>query len=292
MSYGTKSHLKSPTQAATNTSTVIQPKSLSLIDKYKDDRHFVTALARGLEVLACFRSGNRVLGNQDIAKRCNLSNSTVSRLTSTLVKMGYLMHDAPSGKYRLGMATLSLGMGMLAKLDVRQIARPFLQEIADFSQGVVSLGVRDRLSMLCIETCRSRSALTLQLDVGTRLPITTSSMGRAYLAEAGQAELDEVFERVSELDERSSHLIRQGIEQALKDYQELGCTCSFGEWQGDVNGIAVGLNLGENFPIMSINCGGPSFSLSPEFLLDEVRPRLLAMTQSLKESFGVTDFNF
>ena len=117
-------------------------------------------------------------------------------------------------------------------------------------------------------------------------------MGRAYLAEAGQAELDEVFERVSELDERSCHLIRQGIEQALKDYQELGCTCSFGEWQGDVNGIAVGLNLGENFPIMSINCGGPSFSLSPEFLLDEVRPRLLAMTQRLKESFGVTDFNF
>ena len=188
MTYDPKPLLQSSPLSLPATSTVTQPKSASLIDKYKDDRHFVTALARGLEVLACFRSGNRVLGNQDIAKRCNLSNSTVSRLTSTLVKMGYLMHDAPTGKYRLGMATLSLGMGMLAKLDVRQIARPYLQEIADFSQGVVSLGVRDRLSMLCIETCRSRSALTLQLDVGTRLPITTSSMGRAYLAEAGQVE--------------------------------------------------------------------------------------------------------
>lgn len=287
----TDSKTKSGMSSKSAISTVKQPKSGSLIEKYKDDRHFVTALARGLEVLACFRTGNRVLGNQDIAKRCNLSNSTVSRLTSTLVKMGYLMHDEPTGKYRLGMATLSLGVGMLAKLDIRQFARPYLQEIADFSQGMVSLGVRDRLSMLCIECCRSQSALTLSLDVGSRLPITTSSMGRAYLAVASRGEVEEVLERVNELDDRSSALITQGINKSIQDYHELGCTCSFGDWQHDVNGIAVGLNLGSSFPIMSINCGGPSSSLSPEFLLEEVRPRLLSMTQHLKDTFGATSFN-
>ncbi len=270
-----------------NQQTVMQPKDRSLIDKYKEDRQFVTALARGLEVLACFRSGNGVLGNQDIAKRCQLSNSTVSRLTSTLVKMGYLMHDEPTGKYRLGMATLALGAGMLAKLDVRQLARPYMQELADFCQGVVSLGVRDRLSMLYIESCRSSSVLTLSVDVGSRLPITTSSMGRAYLVEASATERQEIFDRVNELDERSSEAILQGFEQALKDYKELGCTCSFGDWQKDVNGISIGLNLGVNFPLMSINCGGPSSSLSPEFLLEEVRPRLLEMKQRLRETVGL-----
>ncbi len=270
-----------------NQQVVAQPKDRSLIDKYKEDRQFVTALARGLEVLACFRSGNGVLGNQDIAKRCRLSNSTVSRLTSTLVKMGYLMHDEPTGKYRLGMATLALGAGMLAKLDVRQLARPYMQELADFCQGVVSLGVRDRLSMLYIESCRSSSVLTLSVDVGSRLPITTSSMGRAYLVEASPNERQEIFDRVNELDERSSEAIRLGFEQALKDYKELGCTCSFGDWQKDVNGISIGLNLGINFPLMSINCGGPSSSLSQEFLLEEVRPRLLEMKQRLREAVGL-----
>lgn len=260
----------------------------SLIEKYKDDRHFVTALARGLEVLACFRSGSQVLGNQEIAKRCNLSKSTVSRLTSTLVKMGYLTHDELSGKYRLGMATLSLGMGMLAKLDIRQIARPFMQEVADFSHGMVSLGVRDRLSMLYIESCRSRSALILSMDVGSRMPIATSAMGRAYLAEAGRAEQDEIIERVSELDERSSKVIIQGIKRSLEEYKTLGCATSLGEWQEDVNGIAVGLTLGGHFPLMSIDCGGPSFSLSPEFLLNEVRPKLLEICQRMKESLGVS----
>lgn len=269
--------------------SITQPRNYSLIEKYKDDRHFVTALARGLEVLSCFRSGNGVLGNQDIAKRCNLSNSTVSRLTSTLVKMGYLMHDPATGKYRLGMATLALGVGMFSKLDVRQLARPYMQEIADYCQGVVSLGVRDRLSMLCIESCRSSAALTLALDVGSRLPITTSSMGRAYLAEAGKAEREEVFERVNELDEHSSEVIMSGLEKALKDYQELGCTCSFGEWKQGVNSIAIAINLGGIFPMMAINCGGPSSSLSADFLLNDVRPRLLEMKQRLQKTLGFAE---
>ncbi len=55
------------------------------------DRHFVTALARGLELLACFRHGDRMLGNQDLARRCGLPKSTVSRLTNTLTKLGYLV---------------------------------------------------------------------------------------------------------------------------------------------------------------------------------------------------------
>ena len=72
----------------------------------KQDRHFVTALSRGLDVLSCFRSGSRLLGNQDISERCSLPKSTVSRLTYTLTKLGYLHYVRESGKYRLGTATL------------------------------------------------------------------------------------------------------------------------------------------------------------------------------------------
>ena len=252
-------------------------RTVSLSERFKDDRHFVMALARGLDVLACFRSGSKMLGNQDIAQRCQLSKSTVSRLTATLVKMGYLMHDEETGKYRLGMATLSLGIGMLAQLDIRQIARPLMQELADFSQGMVTLGARDRLSMLYIENCRSRSALTLSMDVGSRIPLATTAMGRAYLAEADPNEVREITDRINELDDAS---------KAFVDYKNLGCTCSFGDWQENVNGIAVGLKLGGSFPIMAINCGGPSFNLSPEFLLNEVRPKLLDVAQRLRETLG------
>lgn len=259
---------------------------LSTHDHAKEDRHFVTALARGLEVLACFRSGNRVLGNQELALRCKLPKSTVSRLTSTLVKLGYLTHDEASGKYALGMATLSLGVGILAKLDIREVARPFMQALADSTQTMVSLGVRDRLSMLYIENCRSQSALTLSLDVGARIPIVTSSMGRAYLAVASRQEREEIIERLSELDAWSGNEILEGINRAISDHKNLGCTCSFGDWQKDVNGVAVGFQLSPAQPIMVLTCGAPSFSVSPEFLLNEARPMLLDVVRKITATMG------
>jgi len=257
------------------------------IARYKEnDRHFVAALARGLEVLACFRSGKRTLSNQEISLRSGLPKSTVSRLTSTLTRLGYLTTDERTGKYELGVATLALGVGMLAKRDIRQVAKPLMQEIADFSQGMVTLGVRDRLSMLYIENCRSKAALTLSMDVGSRIPIATSAMGRAYLVAAGDQERRQIIERVRELDTHMGNTIEQGLEQARLDHEQLGCTCSFGDWSPEVNGIAVGVSLGGHFPVMAINCGGPAFQLPPEFLLDEVRPLLLDAVQRLKSSVG------
>ncbi|MBK6631678.1 MAG: IclR family transcriptional regulator [Betaproteobacteria bacterium] len=260
------------------------PKVLPAPPKAKEDRHFVTALSRGLEVLGCFRSGDRLLGNIEIARRCGLPKSTVSRLTYTLTRIGYLHYDEESGKYRLGTATLALGSKMLARLDVRQLARPLMQDLADYSGAAVSLGTRDRLSMIYVEHCRSQSAITISLDVGSRIPLATTAMGRAYLAATSDGERHELMDRIRELDELAWPKIREGIEAGLEEYRQLGCCCSFGGWQKDVNAIAVAFRPGPGMPPMSINCGGPAFTLSSEFLLNEARPRLIELVRRIEES--------
>ena len=111
----------------------------------KEDRHFVTALARGLDVLSAFRSRDRMLGNQELARRCGLPKSTISRLTYTLVKHGYLEHteDASGAPgYKLVSAVLALGGAMIARMDMRALARPLMQDVADRSGDVI----RDVLS--------------------------------------------------------------------------------------------------------------------------------------------------
>ncbi|GAA5237006.1 IclR family transcriptional regulator [Verticiella sediminum] len=246
----------------------------------------MVALARGLSVLSCFRSGNRAMGNQELAERCGLPKSTVSRLTATLTRLGYLVHSRETGKYQLGMAALSLGSAMLARMDIRKTARPLMQELADFSGAMVALGVRDRLSMLYVECCRSAAALTLSLDVGSRIPLATSAIGRAWLAMAPSAERDDVYEQVRALDDVAWPRVRRGIETAQREYATYGVACSFGEWQSSVHGIARAFQPGNGMPLMAINCGGPAGSLSQAFLLDEVRPRLIALTQQL-EAVGV-----
>lgn len=251
----------------------------------KADRHFVTALARGLDVLSAFRSRDRMLGNQELARRCGLPKSTISRLTYTLTKQGYLEHadEAGGNGYRLGSAVLALGSAMLARMDVRQTARPLMQELADRSQAMVSLGMRDRLSMIYVENCRSESALTLSLDVGSRIPVATTAMGRAYLALCTEAQRETLMDRIRERHAAAWPKLRDGIERALAEYRQLGCCTSFGEWQKDVNAIAIAFHPPGGRSVMAINCGGPGFNLSPQFLLEQVRPQMIALANRLQE---------
>lgn len=252
----------------------------------KQDRHFVTALSRGLDVLSCFRSGSRLLGNQDISERCSLPKSTVSRLTYTLTKLGYLHYVRESGKYRLGTATLALGSAVLGRFDVRDLARPLMQELADSTGTSVALGARQRLSMVCIEVCKGNAVLSLNMEVGMRLPLATAAIGRAYLAVSNEAERDDLLEQIKELDHLSWPALKQGIEKALQAYTDQGVCSSFGEWQPDVNGIAVGFRPGNGLPPMAINCGAPAFKVSAEYLMNDVRPKLVELVRKIEEGLG------
>lgn len=255
-------------------------------DMGADDRHFVTALARGLDVLSAFRKGETWLSNADIAQRCGLPRSTVSRLTYTLTKLGYLHHVDEVGKYRLGGQTLALGSLALGGLSVREIARPAMSELARFSDASVALGVRDRLSMRYVECQRGSAAISLTLDVGARLSLGRSSIGRAYLAALTEAERAPLLEELQHYDRVAWPKLRAGIEKALDDHAKLGCCCSFGDWQESVSAIAVGFRPGGGLEPMAINCGAPSVVTSPRYLLDEVRPRLVEIARSLDGVMG------
>lgn len=262
------------------------PRGARRPPKPKEDRHFVTALARGLQVLASFQTRDRCLGNLEIAERCGLPKSTISRLTATLTKLSYLEQIEDNGKYRLGSATLALGSTMLARLDVRQVARPLMQRLATATRSSVSLGTRDRGSMIYIENCRGSAPITLSLDVGSRVPLVTTALGRAWLAAVSDTERRAVMEIAALRRPDTWPAVLAGIEQALEDHRTLGVTCSFGDWQPDVNGIACALRPGRGLPPMSISCGGPASSLSKDYLLSEARPLLIEIVAEIEAAVG------
>ena len=77
--------------------------------KVATDRSFVVALSRGLDVLRAFHPNDGLLGNQEIAARTNLPKPTVSRLTYTLTKLGYLTPVPRFENYQLAPSAMSLG---------------------------------------------------------------------------------------------------------------------------------------------------------------------------------------
>ena len=150
--------------------------------KAATDRNFVVALSRGLDVLRAFQPNDGLLGNQEIAARTNLPKPTVSRLTYTLTKLGYLTPVPRFEKYQLAPAAMALGYAALANLGVRHLSEPYREQMMRETGGAVAIGGRDRLSMVYFGQSRDGLTLGVQLDVGSRIPMATTAMGRAYLA--------------------------------------------------------------------------------------------------------------
>lgn len=246
------------------------------------DRKFVTALARGLDVLKCFGAGDPFLSNSQIAERTGLAKSTVSRLSYTLCEKGYLEYLAKHNKYQLSTGVISLSYARLAQMDVRKIARPLMQALAEHTQASVNFGVRDRLNMVYIDTYRNSSTYAVQLDVGSQISIATTSMGRAYLAALSKEKREKLMTEIRLSDKENWPRVKNGIDRALTEYRERGYCLSLGDWRPEAHAIAAPLIPEDGSEIMVFSCSGASFQLRTQELEDDIGPRLLNLVANVK----------
>ncbi|ROO24493.1 IclR family transcriptional regulator [Salinisphaera orenii MK-B5] len=251
------------------------------------DRKFVTALARGLDVLRAFEPRDNLLGNQEIARRTGLPKPTVTRLTYTLTKLGYLSYNKELERYQLGMGVLALGYATLANFGIRQIARPYMQDLAEEVNASVALGARERLSMMYLDHRRASGEVTLRLDIGSRIPLATTAMGRAFLAALPEVERGYLM---THLEKRTGPekwpAVRRGIETACEQYATHGFVTTVGDWEKEVNAVGVPLIETTNGDVFAFNCGAPSFLLAPDRLESEVGPRLKYLVQNVQAAIS------
>lgn len=277
-------NLSAPNQRSKPSAT----KALSNLDapEFANDRQFVTALARGLEILRCFKAGEKYLSNATLAQRTGLPRPTITRLTYTLIKLGYLDFSEQTGLYCLGSSVLGLGYALLSNIDVRNLARQSMQELAQYTNASVSIGLRDRLSMVYIETCRTSTNVTLRLDVGSRIPIATTAMGKAWLCGASTQERDYIESHIRLNEPQNWTQIKANLDRAYQDYAEQGFCSTFQTWDNNISAVGVPLVDVDSNKMMALNCGGPSFLFSKEVLINDIGPRLVNLVKELEVKMG------
>lgn len=256
-------------------------------DEGADSRRFVTALARGLDVLACFHVDEKWLTNAEIAARTGLPKPTVVRLAYTLCVLGYLRHSRESGKYALGDSLAALGITMVSNLKLRRIARPYMQDLADRYDISVSLGIRNGLSVLYVENCRSGAPLSLGLDLGSRIPVAETAMGHALLAVMEPRERERLLAEVRQAEPARWPRLRQAIEAGCAHWQARGFTVVVRDWQTDIAGVGAAIRQPDG-RVITFNAGGSASKFPRELLEQEVGPQLARMVKGL-ESFVRSD---
>jgi DNA-binding IclR family transcriptional regulator len=249
------------------------------------DRQFVTALARGLAILRCFRAGEIYLSNQELARRSGLPKPTVSRLTYTLTRMGFLAYSSSREEYGLGAGVLVLGHTYLAAMKVRDIAQPLMQALADRVQATVALAEHDALHMVIVEVCHGSPSYKLRVEVGERVPRHLTALGRANLAATPLPSREETVEAVCrQLAPEDHGALAAEMLASLREYDKLGFVCSHGDWNPDMFAVGVPLISADGNRVLSLSCSGPVHEMTRNRLLTDVGPRMVRLRDRIHKS--------
>ncbi len=225
------------------------------------DRNFVTALARGLDVLRCFRNNEVTLTNSDFSERTGLPKATISRLTHTLCALDYLVADPRAGTYRLSAGVLQLGFGVLSAMDISDRAEHELKALRDGPNSYITaaLGEQHRLDVVYLASQKSREDVSLVMRIGSRLPLFHSAIGRAILVGMNDEERARVFSMAQAQGADVEEEGRKQLRAAEAEFADKGFCSAYGTWRSDVNGIAVPIYSLAGARIYGLNVGGPSF---------------------------------
>jgi DNA-binding IclR family transcriptional regulator len=151
-----------------------------------------TVTSRALALLGAFDATHRSLTLSELARRADLPLTTAYRLVGELVSWGALVRR-PSGKYVVGRRLWDLGLLAPVESGLRQAAAPFLQDIFGATLATVHLAVRDGVTALYLDRVSGHASVPVVSQIGARLPLHATGVGKVLLAYAPDEIQRDVF---------------------------------------------------------------------------------------------------
>lgn len=142
------------------------------------DKNRVKTLDKAFQIIESIARNNGRARLTMLKQQLGLPTSTLHRMISTLVDLGYLDQDAATGEYELGLNFLHLSAIVLEKLDLRQIALPHLEALRNQVQETTNLVVIDSSEVLYIAKAESGSSVRVFSRIGRRAPIHATGAGK------------------------------------------------------------------------------------------------------------------
>jgi DNA-binding IclR family transcriptional regulator len=243
----------------------------------------VLTVQRGMQVLRAFRSEGKALSNAELVRRTGLSKATISRLTSTLIELGFLRRTAGGRQFELSAGPLSIGHAYIGANPVIRHAHPFMQELADRLNVSVALATANELDMLYVAHRSSRKIATLTLGIGSLLPMGHTAIGRAYLWALAPADRKEKISALKQAAGPDAASLERGIRTSFQELEQTGTCFALGVsgYQRDAYGIALPVRVGIQKIVMALSCG----SIAPGPKIDATRSRVSDALQEAAPEF-------
>lgn len=219
-----------------------------------------------LETLA--QSGPMAL--TDLSRLLDLNKSTIHRLLTSLIYMGYVRQDLDTGKYSLSFKILTLSNRFLEKMDILDTVRPMLRQISRETGETVHFVQLDGTDAVYI--CKEEStqnSVRMVSKVGNRIPLYCSGVGKAILADMPLDKVSHIWEQ-SERVSLTPHTITDYDDflTCLLDVRKNGYALDNEENELGVRCIAVSLPNISGTPLYAMSISAPVTRMSDERILE------------------------
>jgi IclR family transcriptional regulator, pca regulon regulatory protein len=235
---------------------------------------FVEALARGLDVLACFDADHRCMSLTEVAAAAGLARPTARRLLLTLEELGFVRSSG--GSFALTPKVLTLGMAYVGSLGLWDIARPHLEDLVAATGESSSMAQLDGSDIVYVARVAVPKIIALRVDIGTRFPAVQTSQGKVLLAALSPDELAATLAVPSRAG--LPPYIGRPAEQLGRELTEVrarGWALADEELAPGVRSVAVPVRDGAGVVRAAMNITVHAADTSTERLLGEHLPRLL-----------------
>lgn len=255
----------------------------STLDQSKadNDRQFVTALGRGLMLLAAFEYHD-ALSHQQLCQITGLPKATITRLIHTLVLLGFL-RATEHGQYQLGSSAVRLSATAWSRHDMVASAEPLLRQFASENEVSVNVATEVEGEMRYHACCRSPARLSVNLQVGSAVPVAYTAIGRAFYAASSPTRQAVIRSNLQEnASEEDYHRAQAALDKAVEHYNKYGYTLSDGEFSHDILAVAVGVfDAATGQYAYSLNASVPRANWDAEEYKAMIVPKLQALAKKI-----------
>jgi DNA-binding IclR family transcriptional regulator len=224
----------------------------------------VRAVERAARILASLDDEHPERTLADIARVTGLPKSTAFRLLVTLNSCGFVEQTADGDRYRLGLRLASLGLMALGRLSIRRDALPLMTQLVERFRETCALGIFDQGSVLDIEVVRGDQVLTVNSQVGGRLPVHCTASGKTLLAFLPPAVVEAVLAGPLEVFTENTITSPPRLRKELALIRERGYGVDDEEYGVGVRAVAAPISDIDDNVIAEISMPGPSARLTPD----------------------------
>ncbi|MDQ3579699.1 MAG: IclR family transcriptional regulator [Actinomycetota bacterium] len=191
-------------------------------------------MQRAVAVLDALADGGAELGTNEIARRTGINASSISRLLSTLTEAQLVQHLPGTGRYRLGVRILQLASAARENLDLRTVARPLLEELAELSGETVTLSLPGEHDVMTVDFVQSSRSVRSVAEIGRNSIAHATATGKVFLACGGHLPEGELtrFTEITITD-------RRVLAVAIREISAQGYALAVRERDNDLSAVAV-----------------------------------------------------